>query len=153
MKKIPIPKSPWSEKEVSIDGVNLIFEFSYNQRNEGWHINIKDIVGRSLVNGIKLSENWGVGLRYSARVKEAIGLEGDFLFLRTRRSLKPTRDNIFTDFMLVYATDEDSDFPLISPPVDIKLATPEEQPDYSLSDDDDGLTLSANIATLTLTPI
>jgi hypothetical protein len=106
MEQILIPTSAWSEKEVVLNGVPLILEFTYNNR-AGWHLSISDISGDPLLTGVKLTENRAIDLRYRALLSDRIKLEGGLYFVRVGNEEKPTRDNIQDEFALVFITDEE----------------------------------------------
>ena len=102
--KIRTPIDSWSNQQVTLDNTNLILELLWNTRNESWVISLFDLDENPILTGIKLTENVSVTARYTdSRLPS-----GNIWCARLNpKAPKITRDNLGTDFILVYLTEEE----------------------------------------------
>tara|TARA_R110002126_G_scaffold34517_8_gene106828 strand:+ start:1007 stop:1366 length:360 start_codon:yes stop_codon:yes gene_type:complete len=88
---INIPDSPYSEQNITLDGLTLQLILKYNIINSSWYLDIKTGSGKSeILSGIKVTPNRNLTGRHL--VQELSG--GDLWCLRSKNDFSPIdRDN------------------------------------------------------------
>ncbi len=51
---------PFYETEVTLDGVIFRLEFKFNDRDQAWYLNIKDVNDNQLRSGIRVVSDWAL---------------------------------------------------------------------------------------------
>lgn len=97
------PKDPVSTQQVTLDGINIFIKLEWNVRNEAWYISVYDNVKQPIVTGIRLVKGSIPLFRYTdTRLPRGI-----LLLLQNNLRADLGRENLGTDFELVYLTLED----------------------------------------------
>lgn len=95
------------QQEITLGDRVLLLTLSWNTRSEAWYLIYEDIETGVNLFSIKLVENWLLLRQYKATIPNE---SGDFIVLRNNaESDIITYDNLGTEFILYYVTDDEGD--------------------------------------------
>jgi hypothetical protein len=83
---------------VDLDDVIFSLRFTFNVRSNHWYMDVYDIDGSPLREGVKLVSNWPLLTAWMARGRP----EGEFIAANPSSDDDPDRDTIGTSSVLVY---------------------------------------------------
>lgn len=99
---IDVPEAAWSTQEIPLGGLNYTFNYSYNDRDSRWRLDIK-LGETDVISGLKLIESQRLLNQYNLTNFN----HGDLVVIRYEDDGKPvTFDNIGLNkpYELVYLT-------------------------------------------------
>lgn len=103
---ISVPDSPASTQRITIEGLTYFIYLAYNSRQESWELTLHNEDNEPLVEGIKLIPDQNITKRFLWVDR----FEGDIVISIYNATAEPiTRDNLGTDYLIVYVTKEELD--------------------------------------------